>query len=707
MEPVRLSYREIVNYDLPSKLRSMVIEKFARLVIPTFSILVFIHILAKLAMVPNQHLQILSSGAAAGFLATAWWLLGRGRITACGMVLMAGFATVILIGMSVTGGIHAPAFYGVIPAVVVITCLFGNRAGVISAVVALGISLCFVYLESHGYLMSVKTEGASFILVIHFGWLLAALLAIMIPISLMNVALQESEKAKMRAEATLHQSYQLMGLLDPSGKIVQINQTALDFLGVPRSDVLGKPLADISLWHIEERLRLTEAIARAATGERVSYKTWHPHRDGSRRIIDFSIGPYRDELGEIVFLIAEGHEVTNLVRAEEQLANREKMKSVGELAAGIAHDFNNMLSGIIGAAECIRLMTDPGNEKLQKSMNILFTASERATALAGKLLVFSKRQPRGDELCNIHELVDETAELLRHSVDKRIEVVVEHGAGSAWVSGDASQLQNVFLNLGINARDAMPEGGQLKFVTESIELEEDFCKQSPFDIEAGRFMQVSVSDTGMGMRAEVRRRIFEPFFTTKERGKGTGLGLSMAYGTVVAHGGAIFVYSEPMQGTVFRMFLPSLPEDTEYQLEKPPEYSFHDAGKVLLVDDEEVVRYSCKMLLKAVGYEVIESTNGFEAVSIFERENQELRFVVLDMMMPEMNGLEALRRLRTISPGVKVILMSGFAPNDMASALQYEDVDCFLGKPVRRADLLEAIRTLSLKEEQMPQHPPD
>jgi len=267
--------------------------------------------------------------------------------------------------------------------------------------------------------------------------------------------------------------------------------------------------------------------------------------------------------------------------------------------------------------------------------------------------------------------------------------MVENRAIQSSIIGDDSLLQNAIMNIGINASHAMPNGGELTFTLENLELDEEYCASSPFEIKPGEFLEIAIRDTGCGMSPEIQSHIFEPFFTTKEAGKGTGLGMAAVYGTVQEHNGAITVYSEVGSGTVFRIYLPLTIETAEREMEKGniPVGS----GTILVIDDEELIRVTASAQLRSMGYRVILATNGFEGVETFTETNDEIDLVILDMIMPIMGGRETFTKLREIDPTIPVIIASGFAKEEDMAALKKEGVNGFLNKPFRRADLAEMV----------------
>lgn len=382
--------------------------------------------------------------------------------------------------------------------------------------------------------------------------------------------------------------------------------------------------------------------------------------------------------------------ITERKKLEEQVSHVQKMDAIGQLAGGIAHDFNNMLGGIMGAAEIIQIVA--GDEaKVRQSAQLIVDTATRAAQMTSKLLTFARKGKLENTQIDLAQVLLETIALLQHTLDKRIVVTFDQQIESAVVNGDFSVLQNVFLNMGINSGHAMPEGGTLSYTLSQIELEEEYCAASRFMIAPGPYMQVEVRDTGCGMSFDELQHIFEPFFTTREKGEGTGLGLAAVYGAVQQHHGAVTVYSEPGVGAVFRVMLPAAHDKlSAVKGEMPPEL-VHGTGRILVVEDEEMIRATAQILLESLGYEVTLADDGVKGITIYERDWQNIDLVLLDMIMPEMNGRECFLRIRQINPKARVILASGFSQERDIAALQRQGLAGFISKPYRQWALSQMI----------------
>ncbi len=403
--------------------------------------------------------------------------------------------------------------------------------------------------------------------------------------------------------------------------------------------------------------------------------------------LELSFNPIRQD-GAIVGISVFSKDITEQKRLREQLNQAQKMEAVGQLAGGIAHDFNNALAGIMSAAEVLRGLDVSPAQRLAFA-DMILVGAERAGALTKKLLAFSRKAETAHVPVDVAAVVNDTAAILGRTLDKRIRVHVDNRAESARVLGDDALLQNAFLNMGINAGHAMPEGGVLTFRLEAVTLDEISCANAPFDLVPGPHLQVSVEDTGCGMPPEVQARIFEPFFTTRRQGEGTGLGLSAVYGTVLDHHGAIQVYSEPGKGTVFHLYLPLATGAGALQVPEPP--LERGWGTILLVDDEAFVRLTGKALLERLGYTVLTAEDGTTGLAAFEGRRDEIRLVILDMIMPVMGGRDILRRIRALDPGLPVLICSGFSREGELAQIREEGAFAFLQKPFRQAELAAAV----------------
>jgi nitrogen-specific signal transduction histidine kinase/ActR/RegA family two-component response regulator len=385
-------------------------------------------------------------------------------------------------------------------------------------------------------------------------------------------------------------------------------------------------------------------------------------------------------------------DISQRKKIEDELRHSQKIEAIGLLAGGVAHDFNNMLAGIIGNAELLTIKL-LGDKELSKYVNNIANAAEHAATLTRQLLTFARKGQMLRQPVDIHKVIIDTCSILEKTIDRRIKVKWHFGAPLPIVTGDPSQLENMLLNLGVNARDAMPQGGVLTFSTQEKSLDADFIASRGYSIEPGKYLLISVSDTGCGMDEGTKQHIFEPFFTTKDSGKGTGLGLASVYGTVMSHYGVIEVESKTGSGANFNILLPIAQADVLVEKEKDLTVSADSGhGSILLVDDEEMIRKMAESLLVYLGYEVHTCRDGAEAVSYYADHGKEINLVIMDMIMPVMNGMDAFLELKRINPSVKVLISSGFSASGEAHEMLKLGIIDFIGKPYRLTELANKVK---------------
>ena len=394
--------------------------------------------------------------------------------------------------------------------------------------------------------------------------------------------------------------------------------------------------------------------------------------------------PDKDAPGALIRL----DDITHLEEKENQLRQAQKMETVGQLAGGVAHDFNNMLSGVMGAAELLKLKNQ--NPETTTYLDIILDSGKRAADLVTKLLAFSRKNKLETQAIDVHDAITAAIALLKRSIDKNIKITTTLHATRSVIEGNLTELQHNFLNLGINASHAMPKGGELSFSTRLVDRDEISLTGSVFELAPGTYIEIDVQDTGQGIPEEYMNAIFEPFFTTKEQGKGTGLGLSAVYGTVQQLHGAVVVDSTPGSGTVFHLYFPLSDQQPVVELDSGTPL-VKGRARILVVDDEELVRTTATGLLEALGYNVLTAENGRKAVEIYAREHETIDLVLLDMMMPEMNGTNCFLALRELVPQVRVILSSGFTPDAELDKLKGMGLAGFISKPYQLNELSQVL----------------
>ncbi|MEZ0170208.1 cell cycle histidine kinase CckA [Microvirga sp. TS319] len=399
--------------------------------------------------------------------------------------------------------------------------------------------------------------------------------------------------------------------------------------------------------------------------------------------------------GEAAILYAL--DTTDFRKVEEQLAQSQKMNAVGQLAGGVAHDFNNVLQAIIGYSDLLLANHRPTDPSFQDIMQIKQNAN-RAASLVRQLLAFSRRQTLRPEVLNLSDRLYDLSMLLKRLLGERVELDLSHGRDLWFVKADVNQFEQVVVNLAVNARDAMPDGGKLAIRTANVSAQ-DAARLDVSGMPPADYVLIEVSDTGIGMTPEVVDKIFEPFFTTKEVGKGTGLGLSTVFGIVKQSGGYIDVDSKPGQGTTFRIYLPrhvaqaqEAPEEVKADAPKKPAADMTGQGTILLVEDEDPVRAVNARALSARGYTVLEAASGVEALEIIQERGAPVDLVVSDVVMPEMDGPTLLGELRKLYPDLKVIFVSGYAEEAFRKNLPEGEDFNFLPKPFSLRQLVETVK---------------
>lgn len=412
-------------------------------------------------------------------------------------------------------------------------------------------------------------------------------------------------------------------------------------------------------------------------------------RHGDELIVLLSIYPEMDSGGKIKGYDGYIIDLTEKKRLEERLIRSQKLEAVGTLAGGIAHDFNNVLTAILGYAEIIQSMTKEG-DPFYKPASIILQAAKKGADFSKKILSVTRKEKIEARPVNINVIVRDSLELLQRSIPKNIEVITRLDDGIPNINADPSQIQQVIINLAVNSRDAMPEGGKLTIETSVVGKENGAASSIP--PTEGGFIKLSISDTGLGIDKETQKKIFDPFFTTKVLGKGTGLGLYIVHSIISNHGGYINLYSEPLKGTCFNIYLP-VTQSSEAE-ESGKIEDLKGSGTILIIDDESDVRELCKDMLKPLGYKVLQAEDGNAGINIYREMKDNISLVLLDMVMPKMSGNEVFQALKTIDDKVKVLICSGYSRDGFTgiAELMKSGVTGFLQKPFSRQAMATAIK---------------
>jgi len=409
-------------------------------------------------------------------------------------------------------------------------------------------------------------------------------------------------------------------------------------------------------------------------------------KDGSPLPVRLSVAFIYDKDGNCTGCQGAVRNISRERELERQLSQAQKMEALGTLASGVAHDFNNLLMGIIGFAELALQHLEPGT-KVYDFISRIPTQGQRAANLIRSLLLFARGTVAERRPLELASILKETVKMLRRTIPENISISLEIAPDLWAVNADPTQVQQVVVNLAVNSRDAMPEGGNLTIAARNIVLDREQALQPA----PGNYVLLSVRDTGFGMPPEVKERAFEPFFTTKEPGKGSGLGLSVVYGIVKQHEGHIEIDSEVGKGTEVRIYLPALVREVVEE-EAVAEPVPTGTETILLVEDEAAVLETGREMLQSLGYRVLTASNGEEALRVYRELGAEIQLVLTDMVMPDMDGARLFRELSRINPRVKVLIMSGYAPGDHLEGLLKEGVISFIPKPFGHAELARQVR---------------
>jgi len=502
--------------------------------------------------------------------------------------------------------------------------------------------------------------------------------------------------------------WQLRTIIDHSNEAFYIHDTEgnMEFISKFSREVYGHNLEKLQTrWDtivtdnpMNRRGReLTERALK--TGERQApYLLEIKHSDGSSRIIEINESPVKDQQGVVTGIVGAVRDVTREYLAEKekehlqiQLLQSQKMEAIGRLAGGIAHDFNNLMTVVSGYCDLVRGKIQDNPDALG-DIDEITRAGQRATELTRQLLAFSRKQVLELETFNLKDIVQGTENMLKRVIGEDVELQYNSPVCSPFIRADRGQIQQILVNLAINARDAMPAGGKLTIETRCVELDDDYAK-SNVETVPGSYVLLAVSDTGTGMSEEVMSKIFEPFFTTKEKGKGTGLGLSTVYGIVRQIGGAVKVYSESGIGTSFKIYFPRA-DSSESGDTLPVFNPTQESGDetILLTEDDKEVRGVIYAILQTSGYNILEASNGQNALDICS--NTEIDLLLTDIIMPGMGGIELAERLRKKNPSLRVLFMSGYTDEAIQNSGTLLPGTWFIEKPFTVTSLLNKIRTV-------------
>jgi PAS domain S-box-containing protein len=508
---------------------------------------------------------------------------------------------------------------------------------------------------------------------------------------------RRAEEALVRSQASLSNA-QRIAHLGSFERNLATNEIAcsdeiLRIFGINPQEFSGRMVELVKYIHPDDKEAVDRAIAESIEKKTACALDYRILRaDGSVRHVHLQAETTYDGQGKAVLLAGTLHDATEQHSLENQLRQAQKMEAVGRLAGGVAHDFNNLLTVINGYSDL--LLTN--NSMLQpferEFLEEIKRAGERAARLTRQLLAFSRQQVLHPQILDLNSVVHDIGKMLRRLIGEDVELQTVAASGLGTVKADPGQMEQVLMNLVVNARDAMPKGGRLIIETSNVEIDESYVARRN-EVRAGRYVVLAVSDTGVGMDEEVQRHIFEPFFTTKEKGQGTGLGLATVYGIVKQSGGYIWVYSEVGVGTIFRLYFPRL--DVALQANGKADASsmrLDGTETILLVEDDRDVRDLARRILTARGYEVIVATRAEEAIDLAQGSSPHIHLLLTDVIMPGKSGHQLAKEVASIRPKIKTLFMSGYTDRAILEQGILDNPSAFIQKPFNPTGLLKKVR---------------
>ncbi|MFN3740879.1 MAG: ATP-binding protein, partial [Thermodesulfovibrionales bacterium] len=504
--------------------------------------------------------------------------------------------------------------------------------------------------------------------------------------------MKEIENHQERLRAMINTLPDCIKVIDREGRLIDINPAGLHIIKASSpEEVLGRSIIPmIEPEHREELERTIQRVFNQRTTEYLHLKI----RDlrGEVHYIEGRYMPLRNPAGETIGILSISRDITEYKRLESQLYHSQKMEAIGQLAGGIAHDFNNMLNAIIGFGSLIDIGIKEDHPHKSYIREIL-KAAERATHLTRGLLTFSRRQPVRFETLELNELIKGFEKILKRIIGEDIKLKTILSEKPIIIMADPGQIEQVLMNLATNARDAMPEGGSIEITTSTLQIDEDFIKKHGYG-KPGSYALIRFSDTGIGMDEITLSKIFEPYFTTKPLGRGTGLGLAIVYGIVKQHNGYINVESSPGKGTIFNIYLP-LTKKQKDEIQTEVKEMPSGKGEIILVaEDSDEVMKALKEILTRFGYRIIEAKDGREAVEKFSSYKDDVSLLLFDVMMPEINGIDAWEEIKKIRDNVKVLFMSGYTDDILTrKGLSQEKIN-LISKPLSPEELLKRVRDI-------------
>lgn len=474
---------------------------------------------------------------------------------------------------------------------------------------------------------------------------------------------------------------------DAQNQILFWNKGAEKLYGWKAEDVIGKPVSELLYQDPQHQFQ-------AAQQELILNNEWQGElnqitKTGQEIIVESRWTLVRNDEGQPKFILVVSTDVTGKKQLEAQFFRAQRLESIGTLASGIAHDLNNILTPVLATAQLLQMKLVDLDQRSLQMLQVLETNAKRGAELVKQVLSFARGVEGKVTILQVKHLIREIQQIVRETFPKSIELQVETATHLWPVTGNATQLHQVLMNLCVNARDAMPEGGKLDIKAENLTIDESYARLN-FDAKPGNYIAITVADSGIGIAKELFERIFEPFFTTKELGKGTGLGLSTALGIIKSHRGFITVWSSLGKGTQFKVFLPAVIADSDSEI-SGSDVCIGQQELILVVDDEAPIREVTKASLETYHYRVLTACDGVEAIALYAQNQHDIRLVIVDMMMPSIDGPTTIRTLKEINPQIKIIAVSGLLYNYPSTPADYLGIHSFLPKPYALRELLQAV----------------
>lgn len=502
---------------------------------------------------------------------------------------------------------------------------------------------------------------------------------------------KRAEEARDRLAAAVEQAAEAVVITDAEGNILYVNPVFETTTGYQSEEAVGATPRILKSGHHDEtfykRMWDTISSGQVWTGHIINRK-----KDGTLFEEDATISPVRDDAGRIVNYVGIKRDVTKEISLQTQLLQAQKMEAVGTLAGGVAHDFNNILQVALGFSE-LMLNDERLPAIMRADIQKIYESARRGADLVKRLLTFGRKTEIKPQPLNLNRRIRELRKMLDRTLPKMIEIQLCLGENLDAINADPVQIDQILMNLAVNARDAMPDGGALAIETANVVLDEEYAG-THLDAAPGRHVLLSVTDTGSGMNSETMEHIFEPFFTTKAVGQGTGLGLAVVHGIVQQHGGHIACFSAPGNGTEFRIYFPALASEGEWEEGIDGAMQSEGTETILLVEDDEFIRDLGSRILAKAGYEVLAVSTGEEALEVYRQRGEEIGLVVMDLIMPEMGGKQCLEGLLRLNPSVKVIVASGYSAEESTKEALEAGAAGFVHKPYNVRQMLSAVRNL-------------